>query len=266
MPWRSARSACAFATWLAAAAATHPVDTEMAKHETFGGQNGQISPNTWPIMRWVGHVLGKPNSFCQIHHPSQLEDVDFMAAWEFFFTMAWMIQKLAGIFWFRHRTPKPSINGDAGFIIFFLKKLLDICPDPRVFFFVSRRRRNGKNGAKQSLKHIFEELNWLATIWVFPKIGVPQNGRFMMEYPIKMDDLGENPLFICIGSRGPSHWWRNLVTTRRTNDTYFFRPPFRIRNHTCMKATIASWMPPWTKMIGVTWRFSSFHLKNLIFI
>ena len=27
-------------------------------------------------------------------------------------------------------------------------------------------------------------------IWVFPKIGVPQNGRFIMENPIKMDDLG----------------------------------------------------------------------------
>jgi len=38
---------------------------------------------------------------------------------------------------------------------------------------------------------------------VFPKIGVPQNRWFMMENPIKMDDLGV-PLFsetpICFGS------------------------------------------------------------------
>ena len=27
-------------------------------------------------------------------------------------------------------------------------------------------------------------------IWVFPKIGVPQHGWFIMENPIKMDDLG----------------------------------------------------------------------------
>ena len=30
----------------------------------------------------------------------------------------------------------------------------------------------------------------LGTKWVFPKIGVPQNGWFIKENPIKMDDLG----------------------------------------------------------------------------
>ena len=31
------------------------------------------------------------------------------------------------------------------------------------------------------------------SIWVFPKIGVPQTGWFILEIPIKMDDLGGKP-------------------------------------------------------------------------
>ena len=33
-------------------------------------------------------------------------------------------------------------------------------------------------------------------IWMFPKIGIPQNGWFIMENSIKMDDLGVFPLFL----------------------------------------------------------------------
>ena len=35
----------------------------------------------------------------------------------------------------------------------------------------------------------------LDRMWMFPKIGVPQNGWFIRENPIKMDDLGGTPIF-----------------------------------------------------------------------
>ena len=52
-------------------------------------------------------------------------------------------------------------------------------------------------------------------IWVFPKIGVPQNGWFIREHPIKMDDLGvplffETPIF-CSGFLSyPGDTWRYM--------------------------------------------------------
>ena len=81
-----------------------------------------------------------------------------------------------------------------GFFRFWACKFSDLKSDPKKFKLSTGKRLN--------------------LIWVFPKIGVPQNGWLKMENPIKMDDLGvplfsETPICFFLPENTRNHVWND---------------------------------------------------------
>ena len=75
----------------------------------------------------------------------------------------------------------------------------DLCPDTagplwwaewRRFLRVDKDAIHLIDAKRSSSSRAWLLWRLIVYIWVFPKIGVPQNGWFIMEHPFKMDDLG----------------------------------------------------------------------------
>ena len=81
--------------------------------------------------------------------------------------------------------------------------------------------------------------------WVFPKIVVPQNGWFIRETPIKMDDLGGPPLFL----ETPKWTFRNLVRTFGFFQAHLsaIREEHRVQKKRGKWETLAHWMLLYTE-------------------
>ena len=101
----------------------------------------------------------------------------------------------------------PWVYSRKGFASRQLMRIGVFCFSPVILLTTNRlKTASFKNPKKNIYIYIY--------IWAFPKIGIPQNAWFIMENPIKMDDLGvplflEAPIYI-----SPASWGNHSTCLR----------------------------------------------------
>ena len=97
------------------------------------------------------------------------------------------------------------------------------------------------------------------TIWVFPKIGIPQNGWFIVENPTKMGWFGGTPIFRNTHHIPKTYQSSNMdlqdvamkYTPEFTNMTLLENPPFSLKNYSndavfpVVTLVLFKHIPPW---------------------
>ena len=138
MPWRSARRACAFATWLAEAAGPTSWHSDGKAWDFWRPKWGLI--HQIHDQSWGWSCLGKRIHFAtSTILPNWKMWISYDFGWDFF---PHGLDDPGG--WdFLVSTPNPETKHQSRcwFHHPFFKKMLDICPDPRVFFFATPNER-----------------------------------------------------------------------------------------------------------------------------